>query len=190
MFDFHILLLLLWEWLTLFPKWAALSQIAHLAMPAPPSDNLSPSNTDRPATTTILSKIIFDCKHYFAWSSEIIFLRDPRKTFCAILRWHLTVLRSFLPSRKHPCDSVRGSDCRSRDPASWKGSCMKNRRQKSRLPEIILILAVFLIMFILFSANQEELLQNIQYGISGLEAGAIELETPPTPWFSWNFRQW
>ena len=58
---------------------------------------------------------------------------------------------------------------------------MKNRRQKSRLPEIILILAVFLIMFILFSANQEELLQNIQYGISGLEAGAIELETPPTP---------
>ncbi len=34
--DFHILLDLLWEWLTLFPKWAPLSQIAHLAMIAPP----------------------------------------------------------------------------------------------------------------------------------------------------------
>ena len=34
--DFHILLDLLWEWLTLFPKWALFSQIAHLAMIAPP----------------------------------------------------------------------------------------------------------------------------------------------------------
>ena len=36
MLDFHILLDLLWEWLTLIPKWAPLSQIAHLAMIAPP----------------------------------------------------------------------------------------------------------------------------------------------------------
>ena len=36
-FAFQIALDLLWEWLTLFPKWAAFSQIAHLAMIAPPS---------------------------------------------------------------------------------------------------------------------------------------------------------
>jgi len=35
-FAFQIALDLLWEWLTLFPKWAAFSQIAHLAMIAPP----------------------------------------------------------------------------------------------------------------------------------------------------------
>lgn len=35
-FDFHILLDLLWEWLTPFPKWTPFSQIAHLAIIAPP----------------------------------------------------------------------------------------------------------------------------------------------------------
>ena len=37
-FDFHIFGVLLWEWLTLFPKWAPFSQIAHLAMTAPPNN--------------------------------------------------------------------------------------------------------------------------------------------------------
>lgn len=41
MLDFQIRLLLLWEWLTLFPKWTALSQIAHLAIIAPPWQILS-----------------------------------------------------------------------------------------------------------------------------------------------------
>ena len=33
---FQTLLDLLWEWLTALPKWAAFSQIAHLAVVAPP----------------------------------------------------------------------------------------------------------------------------------------------------------
>ena len=37
-FDFHIFGDFLWEWLTLFPKWAPFSQIAHLAMTAPPNN--------------------------------------------------------------------------------------------------------------------------------------------------------
>ena len=36
MFALQIALDLLWEWLTLLPKWAAFSQIAHFAMIAPP----------------------------------------------------------------------------------------------------------------------------------------------------------
>ena len=39
-FDFHIFGDFLFEWLTLFPKWAPLPQIAHLAMIAPPNDIL------------------------------------------------------------------------------------------------------------------------------------------------------
>ena len=49
-------------------------------MPAPPSDNLSPSNTDRPATEIILTEKIFKCKHYFAWDATpwIPELKDPQ----------------------------------------------------------------------------------------------------------------
>ena len=61
MLDFHILLLLLWEWLTLLPKWAALSQIAHLAMIAPPWNILSLIH-NRPATKIILAEGPLFCK--------------------------------------------------------------------------------------------------------------------------------
>ena len=37
-FDFHIFGVFLWEWLTLLPKWAPFSQIAHFAMTAPPNN--------------------------------------------------------------------------------------------------------------------------------------------------------
>ena len=46
---------------------------------------------------------------------------------------------------------------------------MKNRR----IPEMILILAVFLVFFVVFSMKQEELFQNLRAGIS--EASGAEL---------------
>ena len=45
-FDFHIFGVFLWEWLTLFPKWAPFSQIAHFAMITPPNALTSPQIED------------------------------------------------------------------------------------------------------------------------------------------------
>ena len=44
---------------------------------------------------------------------------------------------------------------------------------KRPVPEIILVLVVFLLFFVVFSMNQEELLQNLRTGIS--EASGSDL---------------
>ena len=62
--DFHILLLLLWEWLTALPKCTLLSQTAHFAMKSTSFYKILCQNLIFCFThnTTILSNLLIECK--------------------------------------------------------------------------------------------------------------------------------
>ena len=78
--ELHILLDFLLEWLTLFPKWAPFSQIAHFAMIAPPYTDLAGL---RPCQThNIKHNIRYKKKkqaNLYQFFKKIIFLFCPKK---------------------------------------------------------------------------------------------------------------